>query len=218
MKLGEITMAPAEAILVGASLLLLLGYHLILIDRVRRKPETTASGLASRARRIWVETVMEQKLDILAVQTLRNFTMAASLLASTAILLSLGMLNLAFRADDFIHVTHAFVVVGSGGTTLWFVKWFLGAVTFFLAFFNFTLAIRHVNHVSFMINVPPGKDPDVTPGHVAWVLNRGALHYTFGMRGLYLSVPFVLWLFDPVWMLLGSALLILLLTQIDRVP
>jgi hypothetical protein len=31
------------------------------------------------------------------------------------------------------------------------------------------------------------------------VVNHGALHFTFGMRGAYLSVPLALGLFGPTW-------------------
>jgi uncharacterized membrane protein len=46
--------------------------------------------------------------------------------------------------------------------------------------------------------------------------NHGALHYTIGMRGFYLSVPLALWLFGPSWMLAGSLVLVAVLFRLDR--
>jgi len=36
------------------------------------------------------------------------------------------------------------------------------------------------------------------------------------MRGFYLSVPLALWLFGPVWMLIGSLVLVVVLYRLDR--
>jgi hypothetical protein len=44
-----------------------------------------------------------------------------------------------------------------------------------------------------MINTNVQNDPAVSAPAVTHVINRGALHYTFGMRGFYLSVPLALW-------------------------
>ena len=51
---------------------------------------------------------------------------------------------------------------------------------------------------------------------IAAVLNHGALHYTLGMRGFYLSIPIALWLFGPLWMLGGTVVLIGVLYKLDR--
>lgn len=61
---------------------------------VRTKPLETSIGLTNRLRWGWVETVMEEKRDLLAVQTLRNWVMAASFLASAAILVAIVILNI----------------------------------------------------------------------------------------------------------------------------
>ncbi len=79
----------------GRSLFLI--YHLHYYFLVKHSPMQTAVGITRYLRTFWVETVMEQKRDILAVQTLRNWVMASSFLASTAILISLGMLSYIFQ-------------------------------------------------------------------------------------------------------------------------
>jgi len=48
------------------------------------------------------------------------------------------------------------------------------------------------------------------------ILDRGGLHYTLGMRGYYLTIPLALWLFGPLWLLVGTLLLIIILYQLDR--
>jgi len=89
-------------------------------------------------------------------------------------------------------------------------------ILFFFTFFNFTLAIRYYNHTGFMINTFESGDAFVSETAASKVLNHGALHYTIGMRGVYLSVPLALWLFGPIWMISGSIILITVLYHLDR--
>jgi len=176
----------------------------------------TSIGLTNRLRREWVETVMKGKQDILAVQTLRNWVMASSFLASAAILIGLGILNATFRTDKIAECTQALNLLGSTSKALWLIKLLVLVVDFFFAFFNFALSIRYYNHASFTINVPPSDDPIVTYDAVAGIISHANTHYTLGMRGYYLAVPFTLWLFGPSWMLMGAVAIVMILYRLDR--
>ena len=206
----------AEIVIISITILILIIYHIHLVYKVRNSPLTTAIGITNQLRRDWVQTVMEEKRDILAVQTLRNWVMASSFLASTSILISLGIMGAAFRLDKIAETSHSINILGATNETLWLIKIMVLIVDFFFAFFNFTLAIRYYNHASFAINVPTAKDPIVTYDAVAQIVNHGALHYTMGMRGFYLAVVLALWLFGPTWMLAGTFVLIAVLYKIDR--
>jgi uncharacterized membrane protein len=70
-----------------ATFMILLTYHVYLFIRIRRAPLSTAIGITNHVRHKWVQSVMQNGRDILAVQTLRNQVMAATFLASTAILI-----------------------------------------------------------------------------------------------------------------------------------
>jgi uncharacterized membrane protein len=201
-----------------SSLGMLLAYHGYLVVKVRTDPLQTSIGMANCLRGEWVKSVMEEKRDILAVQTLRNWVMAASFLASTAILLAIGILSVAFKSERLSALTQAVNLVGSQNETLWFVKLLLLTVDFFFAFFNFSLAIRHYNHVGYMINVPHERDTLATPDYIAQVLHHGTIHYTIGMRGYYLAIPLALWLFGPTWFLIGTLILVIVLFKPDRMP
>ena len=72
------------------SALALLAYQCYLSWRTRRDPASSALDGLMAARIAWVEVIMKERRDILAVQTLRNSTMTASFMASTAILLIIG--------------------------------------------------------------------------------------------------------------------------------
>jgi len=205
-----------EPIIVAVTWTVLFIYHLSLFLKVKRQPLSTAIGITNHARQMWVKGVIRDKRDIMAVQTLRNQVMAATFLASTAILISLGAFSAAFRPGVFNDISHALNLLGTRTETLWMFKLMMLGILFFVTFFNFTLAIRYYNHAGFMINTFEQNDAIVSGEAVTQVLNHGALHYTIGMRGFYLSVPLALWLFGPVWMLVGSLILITVLYRLDR--
>lgn len=205
-----------ESFLVVPSLGILIFYHLYLYVRVRKYPLTTSIGITNHARGKWVMKIREKENEVLAVQTFRNQLMAASFLASTAIIMSLGAFGAAFRAGVFEEVSHALNLFGTRTEALWMFKLMLLGILFFFTFFNFTLAIRYYNHAGFMINTDEENDPSVSTVTVTHVINHAALHYFYGMRGYYLSIPLALWLFGPVWMLASCLILIAVLYQLDR--
>ena len=205
-----------EIMLVLLVAIVIIAYHMHLYAKVRRDSLKTAIGIGNHARQRWVKGIMRGQRDILAVQTLRNQVMAATFLASTAILISLGLFSAAFRPGVFSEISHALNLLGTKTETLWMFKLMLLAVVFFITFFNFTLAIRYYNHGVIMINTIDENDSTLSAETVTEVLNHGALHYTIGMRGFYLSVPLGLWMFGPIWMLAGSLGLIAVLYRLDR--
>lgn len=208
--------SPQEILLVLSTVFIIAAYHIHLQRKVRFYPLTTSIGITNHARRLWVRGVMKDKRDILAVQTLRNQVMAATFLASTSILISLGLFGASFRPGVFAEISNALNLLGTRTEALWMLKLMLLGVLFFFTFFNFTLAIRYNNHAGFMINTFEHDDATVSEEAVTAVLNHGALHYTIGMRGFYLSIPLALWLFGPIWMLISSLILVAVLYRLDR--
>ena len=94
-----------EALFVTVSLLILFGYQIWHLLQVKRMPLATSTGFNNHARATWVKHVQDEQRDILAVQTLRNQVMAATFLASTATLISLGLLSAAFRPGLFSDIS-----------------------------------------------------------------------------------------------------------------
>ncbi len=201
-----------------ASVALLILYHVYLRSKVRKDPAYTVQAINRIARRVWVETLMGQgKPDVIAVQTLRNSTMAATFLASTAVLLIMGVLTLSTQHQD--GAWQIFNTYGSNHPELWLVKLMLLLINLFVAFFSFSMSIRVYNHVGFLINVPTQLNiPSLTPQHVAVQLNSAGKYYSIGMRTYYYCVPLVFWLFGPHLMLLATAALIPMLYKHDRAP
>ncbi len=213
----EPSLVPAnlELFFTGASFLILLSYYVRLINRVRHRPLTTSIGVINHLQGHWVESVMADQRDILAVQTLRNLVMASSFLASTAILICLGVISVAASPEKMAEITPSLQELVREHRVLWLFKLMTIVVDFFFIFFSFTMAIRSFNQVNFMINVPSSLAHKITPDYVAGILRHASLHYTAGMRGYYIGVLLVLWLFGPIWMLLGTIVLIVVLYHLD---
>ncbi|KAJ3242102.1 hypothetical protein HDU81_007856 [Chytriomyces hyalinus] len=138
--------------------LLVLSYHLWLASVVRRHPEKTVYGVNSLGRRAWVAAMIRGKKDILAVQSLRNLIMVSSILASTCVVIILGII--AFLATV---ISRPEAVDRSknplGGEFGFFLDQLFGAkimgllVVFCAAFFCFAQSMRFYNHVGMVINI-----------------------------------------------------------------
>lgn len=168
----EFSVYAYDAISFVASAALIIAYHLYLRGKVKQDRTYTVQAVNMIARTAWVETIMRDKKDILAVQTLRNSTMAATFLASTSVLMIIGILTLS-EGNKMEATWHALNVVNTQSSELWLVKLICLLMDMFVAFFSFSMSIRIFNHVGYMINVPVElKHKMITPAHVATHLNR----------------------------------------------
>jgi uncharacterized membrane protein len=210
----------ADLVTFVVSALLLVAYHMWLRDKVRRDPTFTVHTINATARTAWVETMMAiGKPDVIPIQTLRNSTMAATFLASTAILLSMGVLTLTGQGDKLSTTWQGLNVIGARHHELFLAKIILILLDLFVAFFTFTMSVRVYNHVGYMINVPVAlAHKGLTPSHVAAHLNRAGRFYSLGMRAYYFAVPLVFWLFGPHFMLAAAIVLVPVLYHHDRAP
>jgi uncharacterized membrane protein len=220
MNLSDwLTTFAADILGLVVSGILLVIYHLYLRMRVKRNPAYTVQAVNSMARSAWVHYIMREEEGILAVQTLRNSTMAATFLASTAVLLIIGVLTLSEQGDKLGSAFHSLNFMGARRAELWMGKLLMMMLDLFVAFFSFSMSIRIYNHVGFMINVPKSAGHKaISPKHVAVHLNRAGNFYSIGMRAYYFLVPLVFWLFGPHFMLLATIALIFVLYRIDRAP
>ncbi|KAJ3242098.1 hypothetical protein HDU81_007852 [Chytriomyces hyalinus] len=138
--------------------LLVVSYHLWLASVVRRNPEKTVYGVNSHGRKAWVAAIMRGKKDILAVQSLRNLIMASSILASTCVIIMLGII--AFLATVISRPESVDSDKNPLGSQFgFFLDHLFGAkvmgllVVFCASFFCFAQSMRFYNHVGMVINI-----------------------------------------------------------------
>jgi uncharacterized membrane protein len=216
------TGAITEALGFLVSVLLVVAYHIYLHRRVRRDPGYAVHAVNARVRARWVETVITSgRMDVLAVQTLRNSVMAASFMASTSILLIMGVLTLSSDVEKMARLWQTLSAIGSGHSSEWMLllNVMLLAADFFGAFYFYSMAVRYYNHVGYLISVPVDTNrPESSHAYVAAYLNRAGHNYSLGMRTFFFSLPLVFWFFGSYFMIGATVALILALHALDRAP
>ncbi len=192
-------------------------YQAYLFLRVRRDPHYSVQSINAIARTEWVKQIIAKREVITAVQTLRNSTMAATFLASTAVLLTVGVLTLSEQGDKLGSVWHSLNFGGAINIQVWTIKVLSILIDLFVAFFAFAMSIRTYNHVGFMLYVSAHTThPILNADYIAHHLNRAGSLYSIGMRAYYYLVPLVFWLFGPGYMLIATVGLLFSLNRFDR--
>jgi uncharacterized membrane protein len=204
-----------EAVIVGASVMLLIGYHWRLSRRLKTEPLTTTMGRQRLARASWLKLAERGDRELLTVQTMRNVLMAASFLASTAVLLAAAFLGGALTSVRFSEFANSLNVLGVETQGFRMFKALLLMVIFLIAFFAFSLAMRSFAHMGMLVHLASEDSEEISSEVISEELSRGAFHYALGMRCYYLAIPLTLWLFGPMWMLLATSLLIVALNHVD---
>ncbi|HIO91609.1 MAG TPA: DUF599 domain-containing protein [Leucothrix mucor] len=201
--------------------ILWLSYYLFLYYRVKRAPLSTTIGTYNTTRAAWTISVMKNNLDILAVQTLRNWSMSATFLASTGSLLALAILNFLLDPESLATIAlrhNTFGLSDEVQIEFFRAKLLLLMIIMFFSFFNFTLSIRYYNKAGFILCI---REENIIKNHQEYAVrtvSNGALHYMLGMRSYYLTVPLVLWLLGNAWLYVGMLLLILVQFRTDYRP
>ncbi|THU55421.1 hypothetical protein C4D60_Mb11t06360 [Musa balbisiana] len=86
------------------------------------------------------------------------------------------------------------------------VKLFSILVCFAFALLLNIEAVRYYSHVRILINVPlRGRR---SPAHLDTVMNKGSYFWSGGLHAFYLSLPFFLWIFGPISMVIRRLLLV----------
>ena len=201
------------------SLILYTAYNIFISFRETTDPSYTIHGVSKTVRTQWVSVIIKDHNGILAVQTLRNATMTSSFMASTSVLLAVGVLSLTGNGENVKHTWHALNIFGSVDPGMFAFKILALLLNFFIAFFCFASSLRIYTHSGFMLGAEAGscdttKDPCVAEKY----LNMGAHHFYLGMRAFYFTVPLVFWIFGAQFMILGTIFLISIIFILDKTP
>lgn len=218
----EISRADLFELLALAASLAMLGLYWAVVKlRVRKDPLYAVHALNRQVRADWVAVVMQNRgYEVLAVQTLRNSVMAASFMASTAVLLIIGALTVSSDLEKISRSWAALSPLGLHASALSGLKLTLLLACLCATFFCFSMAVRFFNHVGYMIMIRQTEVKNSTFLPIATVstyLNRAGHYYAVGMRLFYCCVPIVFWFFGPVALLLATLGLVYILRAMDRI-
>ncbi|XP_020580586.1 uncharacterized protein LOC110024770 [Phalaenopsis equestris] len=212
-----------DLVLVPLSLLLFIVYHGWLWHKVRTQPRRTIIGMNSAGRRLWVRSVMKDsdKKNVLAVQTLRNAIMSSTLMATTCILLC-SALAAVLSSTYSVKKPISDSIYGAHGELMVALKYISLLLIFLFAFICYSLSVRFMCQVSFLINTTPVSSENltlviITPEYVCELLEKGFLLNTFGNRLFYTALSLLLWVFGPVLVFVCSAVMVSVLYCLDVV-
>lgn len=188
-------------------------YHAYYYSKVARLPKNIFKGKINIIRRTWVENMLKPGQAITAVQSLRNIHMAASFLASSSIVFIGSIIYLIFNIEQT-----SGIVTGRGTIALpdylLFVKLLTLMVMFLLSLLNFTLCIRLLNYLAILIGASPETIEETMKmnavDYITKMFSTAGIHYTFGIRGFYYTIPLIGW-FLGTWLFIVLTILVLLL-------
>jgi len=181
---------------------LALAWHVWML----RKSESVEQLMASR--RAWLRKVMGTPgHELLAVQTVRNSLMAASLMATTAALGVAGALSVGKEAGLLGHALSEGLM---GATAPWVAaKTALLAGALTVAFLVFSLSVRFYHRVGYTLAGLQGEDAAMIE-RAASELMRGAGFYRAGWCAFYAALAGAAWFFGT-WPMCVVAVLALIL-------
>jgi len=176
------------------TLLIMLGYEVRLIFLQKQHPDQLARSAHATLREDWLTAVSAQKgSEILAVQTLRNSVMAATMTASTAVLGLIGSVTLAFPT---LHNAHS----SASNSDAWYQVALLLALMLllFASLVSSTMAVRFYNHAGFVGGMPVESEQRKKWNALGIrYVRRAGLLYSWGIRHLIMVAPILASIVHP---------------------
>jgi uncharacterized membrane protein len=192
---------PLDSFAFAVFVFFTVGYHSFYYYMVRRRPGLIFKGRINLVRRAWVAKIYEENTGIVAVQTLRNVTMAASFLTTASVILIGGLISLLLNLEATQHIFLAQTEPPHITDPLLALKLISMIVLFVASLFYFSLCVRLLNHIGMLLGSPPAAIRDAMgEDAVQFVYSlyaKAGRHYTFGMRSVYFLIPAVLWFLGP---------------------
>lgn len=193
---------------------ILVSYEVALAIGQRRRPERLARTAHAALREEWFAAVSAQKgSEILAVQTLRNSLMSATMTASTAALALMGTATLAASSLHSAFGEAPGLQTFSARLALEFVL----MAQLFASLLSSVIAVRYYNHAGFIGAMPVGSEARNrwSDAGTAYV-RRAGIFYSWGLRHLVLVAPILASFVHPLAGPVAALGVIAVLVSLDR--
>lgn len=197
----------------GVTVGMLALYEVALAVAQHRQPDRLARSAHAGLREDWcVAMSAHPGSEILAVQTLRNSVMSATMIASTAVLGLVGTVTLAAPSLT--------ASLGDGGAPVLTARLALELVLLTLLFSSLitsVMAVRYYNHAGFITAMPVGSElrQKWARAGIAYVRRAGIL-YSWGLRHLILVAPVLASILHPLAGPLAGLVVVAVLYGFDR--
>ncbi|CAO2823928.1 unnamed protein product [Amaranthus hypochondriacus] len=203
-----------DIILVPLSLFLSVGYHAFLWHNFNNNPSIITLGIITLKRREWFHGIKQgdDKKEVLAVQSLRNSLMETILTATITMLINIGLAALANNAYKATNLLGSTPFFGSQSGRIIVLKFGSASVFLLTSFLCSSIAIGYLVDANYLINA---SGEMLSRGHTKRVLERGFIMGIVGSRMLCISLPLLMWLIGPVFVLISSLVMIWVLYGLD---
>ena len=197
-----------------ATVVLLFGYEAVVAVAQRRRPDRMARSVHAALREDWFSAVSQhQGSEILAVQTLRNSLMSATMTASTAVL---GLMGTVTLAAPSLHLGLGEAAALPSFTPRLVLELLL-LTLLFASLVCSAMAVRYYNHAGFISGMPVESEVRQrwALAGVAYVRRAGLL-YSWGLRHLILVAPILASLLHPFAGPVAAVVVVVVLSGFDR--
>ncbi len=176
-----------------------------------QRRRATARQRHAHLRSRWLDAMLARPgQEIVAVQTIRNSVMAATIVASTTVIALMGTISLIGPVALHIALNN-----GEMATPIRVAIGALIVATLFTAFILATQSARFYNHLGYLVGFGTGiaaTDREVAQRYVA----LAGRYYSDSLRTLFYLAPLVVGLMEPLAVLPGVFLIIAALVWFDR--
>ncbi|KAG8386366.1 hypothetical protein BUALT_Bualt03G0141400 [Buddleja alternifolia] len=202
-----------DVLLVPSGLLLMFGYHLVLLYRYLKCPQTTVIGYENHNKKAWVERMFQ--VDVKdrgpAISVISSNITAATALSSISLVLS-SIIG-AWIGSSTTNIFTSSYIYGSRQSAIVFIKYISLLSCFLVAFACFVQTARYFVHANFLISMP---NNDIPVNCVVKEVIKGGNFWLIGLRSLYFATNLLLWIFGPIPMFLCSVIMVGVLLNLDR--
>lgn len=198
-----------------ATIAILAGNEAFSFFAQRRNPAGLARTAHARLREEWFAAVSQQPgSEILAVQTIRNSLMSATMTASTAVL---GLVGTVTLATPSLHATFTSPDANSHFSPRLVLELVLIALLF-ASLVCSAMSVRYYNHAGYICSMPIDSSARLrwTETGAGYIRRAGVL-YSWGLRHLVLVAPILAAILHPAAGPLVSLLVVLILFGFDRI-
>jgi len=175
-------------LLVLATVAILFVYEVALLIVQRRTPSALARTAHAMLRDEWFAAISRQAgTELIAVQTLRNSLMSATMTASTA---AIGLVGTATLATPSLHASFGGADAGLVQFTPQLALELMLMAILFASLVCSAMAVRYYNHAGFICSMPiDSEERRRWASTCANHLRRAGLLYSWGLRHLVLVAP-----------------------------
>ncbi|HYC67106.1 DUF599 domain-containing protein [Brevundimonas sp.] len=189
-----------------------LGYGPLLALLARRSGSLNDDMIM--VRRAWMMAMTHREVRIVDSQLMGHTINSAGFFASTSLLLIAAVASVLFGGDQALQGV-ALIDEGGASTRLLEAKLALVLLCLARGLLDFIWSIRQMNYALALIGAAPELHAEadrVALGEAAGnLLNPALSAFSQGVRGYYFALAAAAWLFGPLWLAIGVALVFCLL-------